>query len=212
MKLTEKYKLIIFDCDGTLVDSEKLSNAVVSEMIREHGISISDHECLQLFKGTHFQKILDYVENNSGKPANGFESEFRKRCALAFRKNLKEVEGATDFINALKIDYCVASNGPHIKMRTSLSVTGLSSLIPENRIFSAYDIGSFKPEPDLFLYAAAKCGHRKEQSLVIEDTIPGIQAALSAEMDVWAMHHPGLNDEILEYDIPRIQSFRNIRF
>jgi HAD superfamily hydrolase (TIGR01509 family) len=215
MNMTDlnRYALVIFDCDGTLVDSERLSNALVTNMMRELGISIDEERCLQLFKGTHFGKILQYVEDNAAVlPEFDFESEFRKRCKIAFESSLMEVKGASQFIRDLNIPYCVASNGPRIKMETSLGVTGLKELIPEAHIFSAYDIGIFKPEPDLFRHAADYFGVVHTQALVIEDTLPGIEAAYSAGMDVWAVHHKGLNDEVTQMGIPYFENYESLKF
>ena len=214
MKYISDYSLIIFDCDGTLVDSEGLSNQLIAQMMNEIGIPMTEQESLDLFKGTHFGKITDYAAQYLHKDLDfdfDFEAEYRRRCKVLFEKHLKEVRGAKDFIASLTKDYCVASNGPKVKMNTSLTVTGLMDLLDENCIFSAYDIDRFKPEPDLFLYAAAKMGATPEDCLVIEDTIPGIEAALNAKMDVWAIHHPGINDDILSYNIPFYKDFTEIK-
>ncbi len=212
MATLDKYALIIFDCDGTLVDSERLSNQLISDMMNEIGIEMSEEKSLKLFKGTHFKHITDYVHEHAPNNIDyDFEPEFRRRCKVLFEEQLTEVNGASTFIQNLRSDYCVASNGPQIKMQTSLKVTGLIEYLNQDQIFSAYDINKFKPEPDLFLYSAAQRGFRHKQCLVIEDTVPGIQAAMKADMDVWTIHHKGINDEILEFDIPSFTDFTEIK-
>ncbi|NNE27462.1 MAG: HAD family hydrolase [Saprospiraceae bacterium] len=178
-----KYKLIIFDCDGTLVDSEPVSNKVVSDMINELGIPMTPEKSIALFAGTQFSNIVNYIHRFQPEvSAQNFEGQFRERSKVAFEKFLTPIAGVVDFIESLDIPYCVASNGPRLKMETTLSVTNLKAYFGGN-IFSAYDIESWKPEPDLFLYAAEKMGFKAEETLVIEDTISGLDAAVNAEMD-----------------------------
>ncbi len=206
-----EYKLIIFDCDGSLVDSESLSNKLISNMMNEVGINMTETQSLKLFKGTHFQLITEYVKKHKTIEFDyDFEKEFRTRCQLLFENDLKTIEGAIPFINKLDIPYCIASNGPQNKMKVSLKATGLDAFFTKVNTFSAYDIDSFKPNPDLFLYAAEKMGVETDKCLVIEDTVPGIEAALSANMDVWGVLHPGINDEIKTYDIKTFSSFKEL--
>jgi len=207
------YKLIIFDCDGTLVDSESLSNRLLSEMMNEVGIEMTESESLKLFKGTHFALISDFVKKN--KKVNfeyNFEKEFRNRCELLFKKELKTIDGAISFIKKLKIPYCIASNGPQEKIKTSLKVTGLNLYFNKQNTFSAYDINTFKPKPDLFLYAAEKMKVTYDKCLVIEDTTPGIEAAFQAKMDVWGVLHSEINEEIKNYKIKTFRSFNELKF
>lgn len=212
MHWKDRYKLVIFDCDGTLVDSERISNRLIADMMNELGISMNEEKSLNLFKGTHFGKILDYIDSSLGKSLDfDFEKEYRRRCRISFETELKEIKGARRFIQNLTVPVCVASNGPQDKMESSLNVTGLISIIGRENVFSAYDIGKFKPDPGLFIYAANNFSVQNSEALVIEDTVPGIEAALAARMDVWAILHEGINDEILDFRIPVFRDFDEIK-
>jgi len=186
-----KYELVIFDCDGTLVDSEGISNSIVSDLINRAGISMSRKEAIDKFKGTNFKTITGYIEKETGTELSyNFEAEFRRLSHAAFEKELQTIPGVVDFIEALPIPFCVASNGPQIKMETTLSVTGLTKYFDNRNTFSAYDINSWKPEPKLFQYAAVAMDCPIEKCLVIEDTLPGAMGAVNAQMDlfVYAPH------------------------
>lgn len=197
-------ELIIFDCDGTLVDSEPISNQVVADMMNDLGISMTRDRSVELFAGKSFKDIIAYIEHQLEAPLSfDFEPEFRKNAQLAFEKFLLPSKGVVSFIENLQIPYCVASNGPTIKMETTLKVTGLNKYFNEGNIFSAYDIQSWKPEPDLFLHATKKMGFLPERCLVIEDTTSGIQAAINAKIPVIVFdpknEKPGIEDTELIY-------------
>ena len=175
--------LIIFDCDGTLVDSEPISNQVVADMMNQLNIPMTKERSIELFAGKKFADIVHYIEANIDYPLDfNFESEFRVQSKIAFEKYLKPIPGVIDFIESLDIRYCVASNGPRIKMETTLSVTGLDKYFTDENTFSAYDINKWKPDPALFLHAASSLNSKPASSLVIEDTISGATAAINANM------------------------------
>ncbi len=205
------YDLVIFDCDGTLVDSEHLSNTLLAEMLRELGVECDNQEIIDLFIGTSFEKINNYIQDNVRKsPKFDFEQEFRKRCKIVFEQELRPIEGVVKFIESLKTKICVASNGPQEKMKVTLSTTGLNKYFPDNCIFSAYDIQKWKPEPDLFLFSASAMDTSSTKSLVIEDTIHGAMGAIHAKMDVLA-YSPDKNDnQFAENGIPTFASFAEL--
>jgi len=185
-----KYDLIIFDCDGTLVDSEKLSNSLIATMLREIGLSVSNEACLDLFKGKSFADIEAYIDQNLDHQLEfNFQESFRQRSKILFEAELKPIEGVETFLSSLQVKKCVASNGPQIKMKTTLEVTGLSKFFTKENIFSAYDINSWKPKPDLFLYACEMMKVLPEKTLVIEDTEVGGIAANKASIDVILFAH-----------------------
>ncbi|WP_439597427.1 HAD-IA family hydrolase [Falsiroseomonas sp.] len=178
---------VIFDCDGTLVDSESIGAAVLAEALAEEGLAMSPAEVLLAFRGARLASCMAAVSARIGRAlAPDFEPRLRERTALALRQGLREIEGATALVQALTLPFCVASNAPRAKTELSLTVTGL---LPHfaGRIFSAYEVGSWKPDPGLFLHAADAMGADPARCLVVEDSAPGVQAALAAGMQVVAL-------------------------
>ncbi|MEL6867425.1 MAG: HAD family hydrolase [Bacteroidota bacterium] len=177
-------QLIIFDCDGVLVDSEAISNHVVAELLTEIGLPTTGEEAVQLFAGTSMTYIRSYFRAQTGKEApTDFEATYRKITYDAFTKELKAIEGIEEVLGQLKQTRCVASNGPMEKVRFNLKLTGLINYF-DDHLFSAYDIQKWKPEPDLYLHAATKMGFAPADCLVIEDSPSGIQAAQRAGIRV----------------------------
>ena len=146
------FEAIIFDCDGTLVDSEVLGIQVLVECVAELGLAFPLEEAVARFTGAKMADSIALIEQRLGRPVPGdFVPEMRRRMAEVFRERLQPVEGVEAILQSLSIPYCVASNGPREKMEVSLHVTGLLPYF-QGRIFSAYDIGSWKPEPGMFLH------------------------------------------------------------
>lgn len=179
-----KYKAVIFDCDGVLVDSETLGNRVLSEMITEIGFPLSPEEAVQQFKGGKLADCLAVVEAQMGQrlPAD-FASQVRAQMAEVFQTDLQAIQGVREALEAIPVTKCVASNGPEEKMALTLKITDLLHFF-EGRIFSAYTLGVWKPEPDLYLYAASQMGVHPEECVVIEDSHLGVQAAVAAGIPV----------------------------
>jgi len=206
-----KYELIIFDCDGTLVDSEGISNGIVADLINKAGVKMSRKEAVDRFKGTNFKVITDYIEEQIGrKMPYDFESEFRQLSHEAFEKELQPIPGVIDFLEALPIPCCVASNGPQIKMEVTLGVTGLHKYFDMSNTFSAYDLKKWKPEPHLFQYSALAMDVPEEKCLVIEDTIPGAMGAINANMDLF-VYAPHDQKAFIEKDMPVFDQFSWLR-
>lgn len=180
-----KYKCIIFDCDGVLVDSEAISTAVLIEMATAIDVEISVQYAEDNFSGKSLKSAFDDIEQRLGnKLPKGFEKEYRARTYEAFKTQIKPVKGIHEVINALSVPFCVASSGPVEKIRLNLASTKLLDYF-EGRIFSSYEIGSWKPDPGIFEHAAANMGFKPSECVVIEDSIAGVQAARSGGFEVF---------------------------
>jgi HAD superfamily hydrolase (TIGR01509 family) len=182
-------KAIIFDCDGTLVDSEALSNEVLVESVAKHGLILSADEAIETFRGGKMAECVAALETRLGRALPPqFVPDLRQRTADAFRTRLRPVSGAlelVEWLSALSQPICVASSGPMEKIELSLSLTGLLRFF-KGRIFSSYDVGTWKPHPGLFLHAATAMGVAPRDCAVVEDSLPGIRAGVAAEMTVFA--------------------------
>ena len=181
---------VIFDCDGTLVDSEPLYFETILAQARKLGVVFAPGEDLIDLKGQAMSKTLAALACRLGRPLPAdFEATLRAAMAPAFRARLQPIPGALETIAGLRRPYCIASNGPRAKMELTLAVTGLASYF-EGRIFSAYEVGSFKPDPGLFLHAAAAMAVAPQNCAVVEDSVSGIEAGLAAGMLVYALQAP----------------------
>jgi len=181
------YKCIIFDSDGVLVDSETLSAKVFQEMAMELGLELDFDTAVEQFAGTSMKDNLQFIRDNIQGPMPGhFEKEFRRRTYGVFKKELKAVEGVQELITKLQVPFCVASSGPREKIRLNLELVGLLDHFGDN-IFSCYDIGKWKPDPGVFLYAAREMGFLPGECLVVEDSAAGIRAGMSGGFMVYAL-------------------------
>lgn len=179
------FDAIIFDCDGTLVDSEHITVEVLVEFVNEFGLELTVEEALPLFIGRDMPTIVVELERRLGAqlPEN-FCSEYRSRQAIALQRDLQVISGAHELLEAINRQYCIASNAPQEKLRINLETTGLDRFFTTERTFSAYDINIWKPQPDLFVFAAKQMGVDASRCVVIEDSQAGIDAGLAAKMQV----------------------------
>jgi HAD superfamily hydrolase (TIGR01509 family) len=177
--------LVIFDCDGVLVDSEMITNRIFAQMLNELGIQVSIDDMFEKFVGRSMPQCLEVITGMLGRdvPA-GFVDDYRARTEEALRANLKPVPGIEAVLRELAVPYCVASSGSHEKMRVTLGVTGLLGKF-QGKIFSVADVARSKPFPDIFLHAAAKFGVPASACAVIEDSPTGVQAGVAAGMKVF---------------------------
>jgi HAD superfamily hydrolase (TIGR01509 family) len=181
--------LVIFDCDGVLVDSEAIANRIMAETITATGIPITFEECRARFVGGTLQRVIDTVEQWLGKPLPpGWKEDFQARRNEAFRRELKAIPGAAEAVATIRASgtpVCVASSGTPEKMMLTLGLTGMKQFFGDN-LFSATMVAHSKPEPDLFLHAAEQMGQVPENCVVVEDSLLGVTAAVSAGMRVLA--------------------------
>ena len=174
--------LVIFDSDGVLVDSEEIALAVMAQAATAAGASMDAAEALAVFRGLKIADCVAEIERRAGAPVSpGFIAEVRAATAAAFEAELRPVEGVHAALDAIAAPICVASNGPLSKLDQTLRLTGLMARF-EGRIFSAYEVGSWKPDPGLFLHAANVLGADPARCVVVEDSPAGVQAAKAAGM------------------------------
>lgn len=190
------FQAILFDCDGTLVDSERIGNEVIVDYLAELGLHITLSEALHHFAGRKMADTIHLIEQRLGTTVpDGFLPELRRRMNIAFESRLQPVEGVHALIQSLRIPVCVVSNGPQEKMRVSLGVTGLLPYF-EGRIYSGYDCDSWKPDPGLFLHAAQNMGVAPERCAVVEDSLHGILGGIAAGMTVFGYAPDDNNDSL----------------
>ena len=196
-----KYKCIIFDCDGVLVDSETISSGTLADLARPYGLDISYELAFKQFAGKPATYIFSYIEGKIGHRLPGdFEKLFREQSFKAFEENLQPIEGIHALINRLNIPFCVASSGPMEKIKRNLTTTNLIDKFVEN-IFSAYQIQKWKPEPDLFLHAARTMGFAPHECAVVEDSISGVEAGIAGGFDVYAFVGKGHENIFEKYNV-----------
>lgn len=174
--------LLIFDCDGVLVDSELLANAALAELMSALGHPMTTQQAIETFAGRSLRDVLASSESLLGFPIPAdLGAQAGRRLLERFRRELKAVAGAREAIAALPYPRCVASSSTRERIALSLEVTGLAPLFGAN-VFSADQVARGKPAPDLFLAAAHALGAAPAHCIVIEDSPLGIQAALAARM------------------------------
>ena len=180
-----KFDLVIFDCDGVLVDSERITNTVFAEMLNDLGLSVTLEDMFDRFVGNSMNRCLEIIQDMLGKPVpDNFVVEYRQKTNQALTENLKPVEGIKEVIDRLLLPYCVASSGEHQKMQTTLGLTGLLPYFAD-KLFSVTEVTRGKPYPDVFLYAAETMGVNPARCAVVEDTAIGVQAGVAAGMTVF---------------------------
>jgi len=180
-----RFDLVIFDCDGVLVDSERITNQVFCTMLNELGLPVTLDDMFERFVGQSMQQCIEMITEMRGSPPpESFVPQLRVHAAEALKEQITPIPGIEEALKDLGVPYCVASSGEHEKIRLTLGVTGLLKHF-ENRIFSVSDVGRPKPAPDVFLFAARKLGATPSRCAVVEDTPTGVRAAVAAGMHVF---------------------------
>ena len=189
---------LIFDCDGTLVDSEKLGNQVVAEIFAEHGVTLDLGDLQRDYRGVFLTDMFSGLAELHGvKLADDVIDDYRRRLRLILPEQLEPIPGIHSVLESLPLPKCVATSAPQDKLRLCLQVTKLRPYFGDN-LFSAYDIQVWKPEPDLFLHAANKMGFAPEQCVVIEDSPVGVAAGIAAGMTTIHFNHNGEYEMVSE--------------
>jgi HAD superfamily hydrolase (TIGR01509 family) len=174
--------LVIFDCDGVLIDSERLAVKVDVVVLRELGWPLSEAEVVERLVGRSDRDTKAAIEEQLGRKLPiEWEEQVQSRYRQAFAANLAPVEGVLEALDAITLPSCVASSGTHEYLRYTLRLTGLYERF-EGRIFSAEDVARGKPAPDLFLHAAEQMATKPARCVVVEDSRSGVEAARAAGM------------------------------
>ena len=182
-----RIEAVLFDCDGVLVDSERVAAECIVEFAARFGARFGIEEALERFTGARMADNLRDIEarGNCTLP-DDFEDDLRAHMAAEFESRLEPIEGAAALVESLDLPYCVVSNGPRRKMEVTLRIAGLLEHFA-GRIVSAYEVGVWKPDPGLFLHAARMLGTPPERCAVVEDSDYGIAAGVAAGMQVFAL-------------------------
>jgi HAD superfamily hydrolase (TIGR01509 family) len=182
--------LVIFDCDGVLVDTEAISCRVLARAATAEGLPMTAAEAMAAYRGHFLGYVTDDLERRLGRRlSDAWTGDFEAARADAFRTEVRAIPGAAVAIEgvlAAGVAICVASQAKPEKMRLALGLTGLSPHLPERVRFSAWSVARPKPAPDLFLHAAATMGHPPQRCVVVEDSVAGVTAANAAGMRVLA--------------------------
>ncbi|MDQ1899301.1 HAD family hydrolase [Paracoccus sp. WLY502] len=182
-------KLIIFDCDGVIADSEGLSAAVLIDLLAALDISVTHTDVRRDFVGRSFPTVAQTIRQHFGKPLpDSFEADYRARLLDRFTTELGPTPGFMAMLDALRIPFCIATSSSPQRVAHTLHVLGLTGRFA-GRVFTASQVRHGKPAPDLFLLAAERMGCPPAATLVIEDSGPGIAAGLAAGMRV--LHYAG---------------------
>lgn len=214
--------LVIFDCDGVLVDSEIISAQVTSDCLKEIGIEISAEYFLETYRGKSVADCIRMIteelsqqdswksltDEQKAQQGASFWRQVQLQTLVVCEQQLEPIKGimpVLDYLRDQQIPFCVASNGKHEKMRMTLAKTGIMPYV-QGRVFSFEDVTRGKPAPDLFLHAAKTLNVTPTQSIVVEDSLTGIQAALAAGMRPLGYCPPNANgsDNILLAEMRRL--------
>jgi HAD superfamily hydrolase (TIGR01509 family) len=181
---TSDYDLVIFDCDGVLVDSETLSCTCLVALLRRHGIDVDLDVVFDRFLGRSVAAVADHYHALGHVLPDGFHDELRGLVFQTFKASLHAVTGVETVLRGLDMTYCVASSSDLERVIFSLELTGLRGLFGD-RVFTAQMVSRGKPAPDLFLHAAEKLSVDPRRTLVVEDSESGVRAGKAAGMTVW---------------------------
>ena len=194
--------LVIFDCDGVLIDSEVISARMLIAELATRGVTLDMAFVSRHFLGRSYPVVLSEVHTRFGITLpDQFEQDYRARLLAAFQRDLRVMPGVERAIADLALPYCLATSSSPERLRQSLALTGLTDLFGD-RTYTASRVARGKPAPDLFLFAAKQMGADPARCLVIEDSLNGVKAGLAAGMQVWRFTG-GSHLHGLTLDIPK---------
>jgi HAD superfamily hydrolase (TIGR01509 family) len=193
-----RFDLVIWDCDGVLVDSERLAIRTESQILTELGWPLTEADVIERFVGRSSVYMQSVIEEYLGRPVD-WRNQFERRVREVCERELTPVEGVVAALEAITIPGCVASSSSHPMLDFKLGLTGLAGRF-EGRVFSADDVAHGKPDPAVFLFAAHAMGTKPERCAVIEDSASGIEAGVAAGMTVFGFSGGVTSAERLERD------------
>ncbi|MFV0359929.1 HAD family hydrolase [Tropicimonas sp.] len=199
------FDLVIFDCDGVLIDSELISARMLVAELAEWGVEVDLPYVARHFLGRSYPVVIAQIRREFGLALTpAFEADYRARLLAAFASDLREMPGVREVLETLACPYCLATSSSPPRVRRSLEIVGLTPYFT-GRVWTASEVERGKPAPDLFLHAAARMGVAPGRCLVVEDSLNGVQAGLAAGMTVWhftgGSHLRGVTFD--EPDLPR---------
>lgn len=193
-----RFDLVIFDCDGVLIDSERLAIRTESQILTELGWPLTEDEVIEHFVGRSSLYMQTVIEERLGRPID-WKVVFERRVREVCERELLPVEGVIAMLDELTVPSCVASSSSHSMLAFKLGLTGLAERF-SGRVFSADDVAHGKPDPAVFLFAAASMGAAPGRCAVIEDSVSGVEAGLAAGMHVFAFSGSVTSVQQLERD------------
>ena len=200
---------VLFDCDGTLVDSEILCCEAYVILLARYGIAMTLEQVIREFKGVSLYEIISSVKKRYAleEQVDILESQYRAEVARLFDERLVPIPGVRELLQRIIVPLAVVSNGPVSKMQHSLGLTGLLPFF-RNRLYSGYDLGKWKPDPALIHHAAAELALPVEQCILVEDSVAGVRAGISAGIPVFYYCADPHNPPI---DHPLVARFEDMR-
>ena len=183
--MKRRFDLVIFDCDGVLIDSEAISARMLITELAARGVEVDLAYVARHFLGRSYPVVLEQIRRDFGigLPPD-FEAEYRARLLAAFDRQLKIMPGVREVLDILEVPFCLATSSSPVRVARSLEIVGLAETFA-GRVTTASEVARGKPAPDLFLLACQRMGGMPSRTLVIEDSLNGIQAARAAGMTVW---------------------------
>lgn len=193
---------ILFDCDGTLVDSEVLCSKAYVHMFARYGIHLSLEEVFKKYKGVKLYEIIDRVNAEQGTDLakEALEPLYRQEVARLFDSELQQIPGARELLAQVTVPVCTVSNGPVSKMQHSLGLTGMLPYF-DDRLFSGYDLQRWKPDPAIVFHAAERMQVPVTRCILVDDSPAGAQAGINAGIPVFYFcadpHNPPINHSLV---------------